>query len=109
MIAGNVILHIGPVISIDNKKVQTYIIQIIDDASRLIVGSKLFLNDNSLNFQIVLKQAIKTYGIPKKLFVDNGTPYKNLQFEIICANVGIILIHAKPYSPESKRKNREKL
>ena len=97
----------GPIIKIDGKKMQTYLIQIIDDASRLIVGCEFFLNDNALNFQTVLKQAIKTYGIPKKIFVDNGTPYKNLQFQTICASIGTILIHAKAYSPESKRKNRK--
>lgn len=94
----------GPVIKIDGKKQQTYLIQIIDDASRLIVGCQFFLNDNAINFQAVLKQAIKTYGIPKKIFVDNGTPYKNLQFQTICASIGSILIHAKPYSPQSKGK-----
>lgn len=98
----------GPVINIDGKKTQTYLIQIIDDASRLIVGHQFFLNDNSYNLQIVLKQAVKTYGIPKKIFVDNGKPYQNIQFKVICANLGAILIFAKPYSPESKRKNREK-
>lgn len=98
----------GPIIKIDGKKIQTYLIQIIDDASRLIVGSQFFLNDNAINFQSVLKQAIKTYGIPKRIFVDNGTPYKNIQFQTICASIGTILIHAKAYSPESKRQNREK-
>ena len=61
----------GPIITIEGKKVQTYLIQLIDDASRLIVGYKFFLNDNAINFQLVLKQAIKTYGVPKKIFVDN--------------------------------------
>ena len=93
----------GPTIKINGKKVQTYLIQIIDDASRLIVGCEFFLNDNAINFQTVFKQAIKTYGIPKKIFVDNGTPYKNLQFQVICATLGTVLIHAKAYSPESKR------
>ena len=95
----------GPVITIDGKKVQTYLIQIIDDASRLVVGYQFFLNDNSFNLQTVLKQAVKTYGIPKKIFVDNGKPYQNLQFKIICANLGSVLIYAKPYSPQSKRKD----
>ena len=99
----------GPVITIDGKKVHTYLIQIIDDASRLVVGCQFFLNDNAVNFQAVLKQAIKIYGIPKRLFVDNGTPYRNMQFEIICASLGIVLIHAKAYSPESKRKSRKSI
>lgn len=93
----------GPTILVDGKKVPTFLIQIIDDASRLIVGNQFFLNDNSYNLQIVLKQAIKTYGIPKKIFVDNGTPYKSIQFQMICAGIGSTLIYAKPYSPESKR------
>ena len=93
----------GPVINVDGKKVQTYLVQIIDDASRLIVGHQFFFNDNALNFQIVLKQAITIYGVPKKIFVDNGKPYQNIQFKIICANLGSVLIYAKPYSPESKR------
>lgn len=93
----------GPVIKIDGKKVHTYLVQIIDDASRLIVGCEFFLNDNAINFQSVLKQAIQTYGIPKRIFVDNGTPYKNIQFETICASIGTVLIHAKAYSPTSKR------
>lgn len=93
----------GPVIKVNGKKLHTYLIQIIDDASRLVVGCEFFLNDNAINFQYVLKQAIKTYGVPKRLFVDNGAPYKNLQFQSICANLGTILIHAKPFSPQSKR------
>ena len=94
----------GPIITIDGKKVQTYLIQLMDDASRLIVGYQFFLRDNALNFQLVLKQAIKTYGVPKRLFVDNGMPYKNHQLSLICATIGIALIHAKSYSPESKAK-----
>lgn len=94
----------GPILTIDGKKVQTYLIQLIDDASRLIVGYQFFLNDNALNFQLVLKQAIKTYGVPKRIFVDNGTPYKNKQLSLICASIGAVLLHAKAYSPQSKAK-----
>lgn len=88
-----------PYITIDRKKVQTQLIQLIDDASRLIVGYHFFLNDTAINFQHVLKEAIATYGVPKRIFVDNGTPYKNKQLESICASLGTVLIHAKPYSP----------
>ena len=94
----------GPYLTVDNKRIQTYLIAIIDDASRMIVGAKFFFNDNSINLQEVMKQSIKTYGIPKKLFVDNGKTYKNDQFNIICATLGLVLIHARPYSGASKGK-----
>lgn len=94
----------GPYILVDGKKYKTYLISIIDDMSRLIVGSEIFFNDNAINMQRVLMSAIKKYGIPKKLYVDNGSPYKNEQLSIITARLGIQLIHAKPYSPTGKAK-----
>lgn len=94
----------GPYLTINKKKVSTYLIAIIDDASRLILSAKFYFNDNAVNFQNVFKNAVKTYGIPKKLFVDNGSTYKNDQLSIICANMGTILIHARPYSGASKAK-----
>ncbi len=94
----------GPYLTINGKKVLTYLIAIIDDASRKIVGAKFFFNDNSINLQQVMKSAVKKFGVPKKLFVDNGKTYKNDQFNIICASLGLILIHARPYSGASKGK-----
>lgn len=94
----------GPYIMIDGKNRKTYLIMIIDDASRLIVGAKFFLFDNGTNMQLVLKQAVSKYGVPKRLFVDNGKTYKNHQLSMICASIGTVLIHSKPYSPQSKGK-----
>lgn len=94
----------GPYIVVDGIKKKTKLIMFIDDKSRMIMGFDFFFNDTALNMQKVLKKAVKTYGIPKKLFVDNGGPYSNKQLSLICASLGIILINAKPYSPESKAK-----
>ncbi len=91
-------------LKVDGKSKKTYLIAIIDDKSRLLVHSEVFFNDNAVNFQIVLKKALKKYGIPKKLFVDNGGPYKNKQLSMIMASLGINLIHARPYSGASKAK-----
>lgn len=94
----------GPYLTINGKKTLTYLIAIIDDASRMIVGAKFFFNDNSYNLQEIMKSAIKKYGVPKKIFVDNGATYRNDQFNIICASLGTILIHARPFSGASKGK-----
>ena len=91
-------------LKINGKSKKTYLIAIIDDKSRLLVHSEIFFNDNAVNFQIVLKKAIKKYGIPKKLLVDNGGPYKNKQLSMITASLGINLIHTRPYSGASKAK-----
>ncbi len=94
----------GPYLTMNNKKIKTYLIAIIDDASRLITNAKFYYEDNAINFQTTFKEALKKYGIPKRIFLDNGKTYKNEQLGIICANVGMALIYTKPYSPESKAK-----
>ncbi len=94
----------GPVIKVNGQKRQAYLITFLDDASRLILHGEFFFNDNAVNMQTVFKKSISKYGVPKKLFVDNGKSYRNAQLFSICASLGIELIHAKPYSPESKGK-----
>lgn len=94
----------GPIIKVNNQKRQTYLITFIDDASRMILHGEFFFNDNAVNMQVVFKKAIAKYGLPKKLFVDNGGTYKNDQLNLICASLGTVLIHTKAYSPESKGK-----
>lgn len=85
-------------------KRRTYVIAILDDASRYIIGYGVFFEDNYQNFLSVLKQAVKKYGVPKTLNCDNGGPYKNKQIEILCAKLGTKLYHSAPYSPEDKAK-----
>ena len=70
------------------KKRRTYLIMILDDYSRMIVGGQIFYQENAYNFQKVLKDAVAAYGIPDKLYVDSGAPYKNRQLDMICASIG---------------------
>ncbi len=82
-----------PYITENGKARRTYLIMIINDHSRLIVGGQIFYNDNSYNFQKVLKQAIATHGIPDKLYLDNGSPYSNDRLTFICGSVGCLELH----------------
>ena len=74
-------------------KRQTFLINVVDDFSRVIVGARFFYNDNSYNFQQVLKEAIARFGICEKLYLDNGSPYKNKQLSKICIATGIVERH----------------
>jgi len=51
-----------------------------------------------------LKQAVQRRGVPYKLYTDQGKPFTNKHTQIICANLGIRLLHAKPYAAWSKGK-----
>lgn len=94
----------GPYLKEDGRLRRTYCIMLLDDRSRLIVGGKFFYQDNSVNFQKVLKDAVATYGIPQKLYVDNGSPYKNIQLSLICGQLGCVLIHTPVRDGASKGK-----
>lgn len=83
---------------------RTYLMCVVDDHSRLIVGARLFYGDTALNFQKVLKAAVATYGICTKLYVDSGSPYKDAQLSYICAEAGIVLIHAPVRDGAAKAK-----
>ena len=93
-----------PYITEDGKRRRVYCIMIIDDHSRLLVGGGLFYNDNAYNFQKVFKQAVAAYGIPMKLYVDNGCSYSNEQLSLICGSIGTVLLHTKIRDGASKAK-----
>jgi len=69
----------------DGKLRRTYLIHIVDDHSRLIVGARFFYEDTAFHFQLVLKDAIARFGLCHKLYLDNGSTYANDQLSLICA------------------------
>jgi|LGVE01.1.fsa_nt_gb transposase InsO family protein len=88
----------------DGKLRRTYLIHIIDDNSRMIVGAQFFYNDNAYNFQKVLKDTIARYGICKKLYLDNGGTYANEQLSLICGSLGVVKIHTPVRDGAAKAK-----
>lgn len=95
---------VGPYLSLDGKKKRTYIIALIDDASRMIVGIGIFLNDNFVNLMSVMKSAVIKHGKPKMLNFDNGASYKNSQMQLLAARIGTVLHYNQPYTPTGKAK-----
>lgn len=98
------VMH-GPAVLIDGKsKRKTYLIAFIDDATRVVPFAAFALAENTSAFLPVLKQAIMRRGLPKRLYVDNGSVFRTHHLALVCAKLGITLIHARPYSPQGKGK-----
>ena len=93
-----------PCLKKEGKSHRTYLIMILDDHSRMIVGGEIFFQDNAYNFQKVFHDAVETYGIPNKLYVDNGASYRNDQLDMICASIGTVLLHTAVRDGASKGK-----
>ncbi len=88
----------------DGKRRRVYVIALIDDASRMVVGINVFFNDTFVNLMSVLKSAISKYGVPKVLNFDNGSAYKNRQMELLAARIGSVINYCRPYTPTAKAK-----
>jgi len=98
------VMH-GPSVFVgDRIKRKTYLIAFIDDATRVIPYAAFTLAENTAAFLPVLKQAILRRGLPQRLYVDNGANYRSQHLALVCAKLGIALIHARPYRPQGKGK-----
>lgn len=86
------------------KKIQTKLIAFIDDASRVICHGQFFFNENIDSMITTLKSAFYKRGIPKQLYVDNGSIYVSHEITLICARVGTILRHTPVRDGASKGK-----
>lgn len=98
------VMH-GPRVTIGERaKRKTYLIAFIDDATRVIPYAAFALAENTQAFLPVLKQAILRRGFSERLYVDNGAHYRSHHLALVCAKLGIALIHARPYRPQGKGK-----
>ncbi len=96
---------VGPYLKTeDGKKHKVFIIALIDDASRFIVGIDVFFNDNFVNLMSVMKSAVAKYGRPQMYNFDNGSSFKNKQMELLAVRTGSVLHYDQPYTPTQKAK-----
>lgn len=103
-IAGSQMSVSGPILTLDGKKKRTYLIALLDDASRLVIRCEFFFEENYLALEATFRQALPERGIPKKLFVDSGRIFRSQQLQLICTRLGIVLSYTRPFSPASKGK-----
>jgi putative transposase len=97
------VMH-GPAVLSGKQKRKTYLIAFLDDATRVVPYAAFAHAESTAAFLPVLKQAVLRRGVPLRLFVDNGAAYRSQHLSLVCAKLGIALIHARPYQPQSKGK-----
>lgn len=94
----------GPTLSIEGKGVATHLCVLIDDHSRLIPFAAYYLHADTEAFHHALKEAVLRRGLPRKLYTDQGKPFINGHTRLVCAKLGVRLLHCKPYHSWSKGK-----
>jgi transposase InsO family protein len=94
----------GPKVTVNNRAVKAILCAIIDDHCRMVVGYGFDTSETISALTVVLKEAFMAYGIPKRLYVDNGPSFSSEILARSCAMAGISLIHSKPYDSPSRGK-----
>ncbi|HET9719630.1 MAG TPA: DDE-type integrase/transposase/recombinase [Solirubrobacteraceae bacterium] len=92
-------LH-GPIV--DGHR--TFLFCFLDDHSRLFCGYRWAAREDVLNASAALRAGLASRGLPKALYVDNGSPFVSGQLLRACAVLGIRLIHSTPGRPEGRGK-----
>jgi putative transposase len=97
----------GPLVleSTDGKKRRKAILlAIIDDHSRMITGARFGFLENTRLIEQVFKDSILGYGLPDRLYCDNGASFSSQYLSRVCAHLGVGLVHSKPYDSPSRGK-----
>ncbi len=94
----------GPRVIHEGKLRKSYLFAIIDDHSRLIPHAQFYLTENLESYRDCLLQALEKRGLPRRLYVDNGSAFRSNRLKYGCARLGVALLHSAPYTPEGRGK-----
>jgi transposase InsO family protein len=87
-----------------DQKIRTYLVALIDDATRLVVQAEFYAHQRLPVLEDALRKAIVRCGVPDNLYVDNGKIFISQWLRLSCAKLGIRHLNTRAYSPESKGK-----
>jgi putative transposase len=94
----------GPRVIACGKLRKSYLFAIIDDHSRLITDARFYLSENIDCYRDCLVRAFEKRGLPRRLYVDNGSAFRSNNLKYACARLGVALLHSRPYVPQGRGK-----
>jgi len=91
-------------IGLGGEKKQVWLVLFEDDATRSVLHGEFYALFDQTIVEDCFRKAIQKYGVPKAVYFDQGKQYKTKWMTRTCSKLGIRLLFAKPYAPESKGK-----
>lgn len=77
----------------------------IDDHSRLLLHGRFAFREHLPMLELVFRRALQKYGIPRRVYYDNGQVFRSHHMSQIVASLGIHrLVFTTPYRPEGHGK-----
>ncbi|MFQ5601607.1 MAG: helix-turn-helix domain-containing protein, partial [Candidatus Krumholzibacteriia bacterium] len=95
-------MHGPVVIAPGGKPRKSYLLSQIDGATRYIPHSYFALSESSVDHEYGFKQAVLKAGRPRGYYVDLGSAYIARSLRVICADLGVHLVHTAPKDCEAK-------
>ena len=83
---------------------QVFLVTFIDDATRFVLHGEFYPVMDKTIVEDCFRRSIQKYGVPEAVYFDNGKQYRTKWMTRACSKLGIRLLFAKPYSPESTGK-----
>jgi len=96
------VMHGPVVVAPDQRRRKSYLHLFIDSAVRFVPACAFRLGETASDHQAVLKQAVLKHGLPRVLYLDRGAAQTADSLKTICAELGIHLLHCRPYDPQAK-------
>lgn len=95
--------HAGPYVRTATDEVRrTELGAFIDHCSRYVPESRYGLTEDLMHVRRGLRALVIAHGLPRRLYVDRGPGYKAERFHFGCDQLGIDLVHSKPYVSEGR-------
>jgi putative transposase len=93
----------GPQVGTKGRR-RAILCAIIDDHSRVITGGRFSWTEDTSDILWTLRSAIAVYGVPKRLYCDNGPAFIAKHMKEACARIGCCLLHSDPFDSPSRGK-----
>jgi putative transposase len=83
---------------------KAYLFAFIDDHSRALTGYRWGHSEDTVRLEAALRHGLGSRGIPRSVYVDNGSAFVAAPLLRACAVLGIRLVHSRPGRPEGRGK-----
>jgi putative transposase len=83
---------------------KAFLFAFIDDHSRAVMGARWAHHDDVVRMAAAFRPALQARGVPKSVYLDNGSAFVDAWLLRGCAVLGIKLIHSRPGKPEGRGK-----
>lgn len=94
----------GPTLKLGGQRVPVRVHALLDDASRYVVTLRVAGDEREHTMLSLFAQALMEHGKCDALYLDNGATYRGDLLRMVCARLGITLLHARPYDAPARGK-----